>query len=291
MRLLVQAVGARVTHQYDRPWARGGGARRPARRHWVEGTGSRRGGADPARISDASARDHLHHARRDRRAGRSAASRRARWSCCPSPTATCPASPRRGRIERDALPSVRLAHLRDLRHPMSVDLWIDRVGAHAKVILVRLLGGLDWWRYGVDRLVGARARARHRAGAAARARIATIRGSRKRRPLPAHELDRAARLFPRRRPREPARAAAAARAPRRRAPARRPSRSRCRAWRAICRASARSSSTELAGERSCRVGRWCRSSSIARCCSPPTRRRSTLCARRWRRAVLRRRRS
>jgi cobaltochelatase CobN len=54
--------------------------------------------------------------------------------------------------ERTALPSLRLAHLRDLRHPMSVDLWIDRVGGHAKVILVRLLGGLDWWRYGVDRL-------------------------------------------------------------------------------------------------------------------------------------------
>src|SRR3989449_11713471 len=55
-------------------------------------------------------------------------------------------------MERDPLPSVRLAHLRDLRHPMSVDLWIDRVGAHAKVIVVRLLGGLDWWRYGVERL-------------------------------------------------------------------------------------------------------------------------------------------
>jgi len=55
-------------------------------------------------------------------------------------------------LERDALPSVRLAHLRDLRHPMSVDLWIDRVGRHAKVILVRLLGGLDWWRYGIERL-------------------------------------------------------------------------------------------------------------------------------------------
>ncbi len=54
--------------------------------------------------------------------------------------------------ERDALPSVRLVQLRDLRHPMSVDLWIDRVGAHAKVIVVRLLGGLDWWRYGADRL-------------------------------------------------------------------------------------------------------------------------------------------
>src|SRR5207248_11705556 len=55
-------------------------------------------------------------------------------------------------MERDALPSVRLAHLRDLRHPMSVDLWIERVGRNAKVILVRLLGGLDWWRYGIERL-------------------------------------------------------------------------------------------------------------------------------------------
>src|SRR3974390_1755958 len=54
--------------------------------------------------------------------------------------------------ERSALPSMRLAHLRDLRHPMSVDLWIDRVGAHAKVIVVRLLGGLDWWKYGIDPL-------------------------------------------------------------------------------------------------------------------------------------------
>jgi cobaltochelatase CobN len=54
--------------------------------------------------------------------------------------------------ERAALPSVRLAHLRDLRHPMSVDLWIDRVASHAKVIIVRLLGGLDWWKYGIERL-------------------------------------------------------------------------------------------------------------------------------------------
>jgi cobaltochelatase CobN len=50
------------------------------------------------------------------------------------------------------LPSMRLAALRDLRHPMSVDLWIDSVAAHAKIILVRILGGYDWWRYGCDRL-------------------------------------------------------------------------------------------------------------------------------------------
>ncbi len=55
-------------------------------------------------------------------------------------------------VERDRLPSVRLAHLRDLRHPMSIDLWIDKVASRAKVIVVRLLGGLDWWRYGVEAL-------------------------------------------------------------------------------------------------------------------------------------------
>ena len=54
--------------------------------------------------------------------------------------------------EKGSLPSVRLAHLRDLRHPMSIDLWIDKVARHAKVIAVRLLGGLDWWRYGVEAL-------------------------------------------------------------------------------------------------------------------------------------------
>src|SRR3954463_16256864 len=55
-------------------------------------------------------------------------------------------------VQRDILPTVRLANLRDLRHPLSVDLWLESVGQHAKVIVVRLLGGLDWWRYGIDRL-------------------------------------------------------------------------------------------------------------------------------------------
>ncbi|MET3790018.1 cobaltochelatase subunit CobN [Aquamicrobium terrae] len=56
------------------------------------------------------------------------------------------------KAEADRLPSMRLAALRDLRHPMSVDLWVDSVAQHAKVILVRLLGGYDWWRYGCDQL-------------------------------------------------------------------------------------------------------------------------------------------
>ena len=79
--------------------------------------------------------------------------------------------------ERAVLPSLRLAHLRDLRHPMSVDLWIDRVGSNAKVILVRLLGGLDWWKYGIERLSvpGARTRRRARRATGRRSRRSAAR--------------------------------------------------------------------------------------------------------------------
>lgn len=56
------------------------------------------------------------------------------------------------KAEGNVLPSMRLARLRDLRHPMSVDLWIDRVARHSKIVLVRILGGYEWWRYGCDRL-------------------------------------------------------------------------------------------------------------------------------------------
>lgn len=50
------------------------------------------------------------------------------------------------------LPELRLAALRDLRHPMSVDLWLDRLAGGARAVLVRLLGGHDWWDYGCERL-------------------------------------------------------------------------------------------------------------------------------------------
>ncbi|MCP9231208.1 cobaltochelatase subunit CobN [Mesorhizobium sp. LMG 17147] len=56
------------------------------------------------------------------------------------------------KADADRLPSMRLAALRDLRHPMSVDLWTESVARHAKVILVRILGGYEWWRYGCDQL-------------------------------------------------------------------------------------------------------------------------------------------
>jgi cobaltochelatase CobN len=88
------------------------------------------------------------------------------------------------------LPSLRLAKLAKLRHPLSVDLYVEAVVSRAKLVVIRCLGGLDYWRYGVERCA-----------AAARAHgvvLAVLPGAR---PV----LDRsgprrgARRLFPRRR--------------------------------------------------------------------------------------------
>nr|CAD6438179.1 cobaltochelatase subunit CobN [Rhizobium sp. Q54] len=48
--------------------------------------------------------------------------------------------------------SLAVANLTELRHPMSVDLWLDKTASRAKLILVRILGGYDRWRYGVEEL-------------------------------------------------------------------------------------------------------------------------------------------
>jgi cobaltochelatase CobN len=53
---------------------------------------------------------------------------------------------------RDSLPSVRLASLAALRHPYSVDLYVEKILSRARFVLVRLLGGKDYWSYGVDEL-------------------------------------------------------------------------------------------------------------------------------------------
>lgn len=45
-----------------------------------------------------------------------------------------------------------LANLGDLRHPMSVDLFVEGTVKGSKAVLVRLLGGLDYWRYGGEQL-------------------------------------------------------------------------------------------------------------------------------------------
>ena len=49
-------------------------------------------------------------------------------------------------------PSLRLASLAQLKHPYSVDLYLENTAAHARFVLVRCLGGADYWRYGLDEL-------------------------------------------------------------------------------------------------------------------------------------------
>src|SRR5215475_14703385 len=61
--------------------------------------------------------------------------------------------------EADSLPRLRLASLKQLKHPMSVDLYVENVVAQARMVIVRCLGGLDYWRYGLEHIADiARAR-------------------------------------------------------------------------------------------------------------------------------------
>ncbi|KFI32458.1 cobalamin biosynthesis protein CobN [Haematobacter missouriensis] len=53
---------------------------------------------------------------------------------------------------REGLPSLRLANLSALAHPLSVDTYIDRTLSGAKGVLIRLIGGASWWSYGVEQV-------------------------------------------------------------------------------------------------------------------------------------------
>jgi cobaltochelatase CobN len=53
---------------------------------------------------------------------------------------------------RKSLPSLRLANLAALRHPLSVDTYIERTLPEVRGILVRLIGGESYWQYGINAL-------------------------------------------------------------------------------------------------------------------------------------------
>jgi cobaltochelatase CobN len=50
---------------------------------------------------------------------------------------------------------LRLANLLHLGHPASVDLYVDTVVRHARLVVVRLLGGRGYWPYGVEQIAAA----------------------------------------------------------------------------------------------------------------------------------------
>ena len=55
-----------------------------------------------------------------------------------------------GALAPFATAGTRLASLGKLRHPLSVDLYLSQTVAHARCVIIRLLGGLDYWRYGAE---------------------------------------------------------------------------------------------------------------------------------------------
>ena len=55
----------------------------------------------------------------------------------------------------DGSPSLRLANLLQLGHPLSVDLYVERVVARAKLVILRLLGGRSYWPYGLEQIAAA----------------------------------------------------------------------------------------------------------------------------------------
>jgi cobaltochelatase CobN len=49
-------------------------------------------------------------------------------------------------------PTVRLANLLRLKHPLSVDLYVDSVIDKARIVVARLVGGRAYWPYGLDEI-------------------------------------------------------------------------------------------------------------------------------------------
>jgi len=58
----------------------------------------------------------------------------------------------RGGPDGEQWPTVRLANLMHLRQPASVDLYVDEVLQHARVIVIDHLGGESYWPYGTERI-------------------------------------------------------------------------------------------------------------------------------------------
>ena len=54
------------------------------------------------------------------------------------------------RGEMEAPPSLRLASLMNLQHPMSVDLHLDHCATRSRLVIARVLGGTGYWKYGLE---------------------------------------------------------------------------------------------------------------------------------------------
>ena len=90
-------------------------------------------------------------------------------------------------VENVASMNWRLASLSQLKHPMSVDTYVDRMASSAKLIVIRALGGASYFSYAIEAL--------HAAAHANHTKIIVLPGDDK----PDPELDRFNNLDPARR--------------------------------------------------------------------------------------------
>ncbi len=54
------------------------------------------------------------------------------------------------RAELETPPTLRLANITQLGHPMSVDLHLDTCGTKSRLVIARVLGGTGYWKYGCE---------------------------------------------------------------------------------------------------------------------------------------------
>ncbi len=54
------------------------------------------------------------------------------------------------RAEMETPPTLRLANLTHLQHPLSVDLHLDNCATKSRLVIARVLGGVGYWKYGAE---------------------------------------------------------------------------------------------------------------------------------------------
>ncbi|MEM9127091.1 MAG: cobaltochelatase subunit CobN, partial [Pseudomonadota bacterium] len=59
----------------------------------------------------------------------------------------------RGDGPEGRMPTLRLANLTALKHPLSVDTYVEQTLVDAKGILIRLIGGVPYWSYGLQQVL------------------------------------------------------------------------------------------------------------------------------------------
>jgi cobaltochelatase CobN len=57
-----------------------------------------------------------------------------------------------GAADRAGETGLRLANTLRLSNNLSVDLWLENTVRHARLVVLRLIGGASYWQYGVDEL-------------------------------------------------------------------------------------------------------------------------------------------